>query len=116
MVLKSYCGNKRDAYGLEKEAFTGLQSNEQVPIVRYLGCYTHDYGEGSQMGRTYNLLLEYGERDLYDYWSDERSVPPVRAYEIIRTWKSLFDVAGAIHHVHHLEVPRGRSAPLKFHG
>jgi hypothetical protein len=116
MVLKSYCGNKKRDFELEKEAFSGLQYNEQVPIVRYLGCYIHDYGEGQDMGKTYNLLLEFGERDLYQSWADETNVPPVRAQEILRFWKSLFGVADAIRHVHHLEVPRARNVPLKFHG
>ncbi|KAF1942093.1 hypothetical protein EJ02DRAFT_454596 [Clathrospora elynae] len=116
MVLKSYCGNKKMEFELEKEAFSGLQSNDRVPIVRYLGCYTHDYGEGYDMGKTFNLLLEYGERDLYQSWADETNVPPVRANEILRFWNSLFKVADAIRHVHHLEVPRGKNGPLRYHG
>ncbi|KAF2031395.1 hypothetical protein EK21DRAFT_88108 [Setomelanomma holmii] len=117
MVLKSYCGNKKAVYDLEKEAFSGLSSNDNVPIVRYLGCYTHDYGEGSKLGKTYNLLLECGERDLYQAWADETNVPPVQAEEIIRFWRSLFDVAEAIRHVHNLEVPRhGKGAPLRYIG
>jgi hypothetical protein len=116
MVLKSYCGNKKRDFELEREAFSGLQYNEEVPIVKYLGSYTHDYGEGKSMGKTYNLLLEYGERDLMQSWADETNVPPVRAQEILRFWKTLFGVADAIRHVHHLEVPRARNTPLKFHG
>jgi hypothetical protein len=117
MVLKSYCGDKQSVYQLEKDAFSGLSSNDTVPIVRYLGCYTHDYGEGSRSNKTYNLLLECGERDLYQAWADETNVPPVRAEEIIRFWKSLFEVAKAIRHVHNLEVPRhGRSAPHRYVG
>ena len=88
----------------------------EVPIVRYLGCYTHDYGEGSEMGKTFNLLLERGERDLYESWADETNVPPVRAEEIIGFWNSLFKVAEAIRHVHHLQVEHGRNAPLRYHG
>lgn len=117
MALKSYCGNKKSAYDLEKEAFSALlKSTSEVPIVRYLGCYTHDYGEGSDMGKTYNLLLEFGEKDLYELWADETNVPPVRAREIIRFWDSLFEVAHAIRHVHHLELPHGKNAPLRYDG
>jgi hypothetical protein len=117
MVLKSYCGDKQTVYDLEKEAFSGLKFHDTVPIVRYLGCYTHDYGEGSHCDKTYNLLLECGERDLYEAWADETNVPPVRAEEIIQFWKSLFEVAGAVSHVHNLEVPRhGKNAPHKYVG
>ncbi|KAJ6281955.1 hypothetical protein J3E71DRAFT_399644 [Bipolaris maydis] len=105
MVLKSYCGNKKRDFELEKEAFSGLDSKKDVPILRCLGSYTHDYGE------------EYGDHDLYQAWADETNVPPVRAQEILRTWDSLFEIAKAIRHVHHLEVPRGgESEPRRFHG
>jgi len=56
--LKSYCGDKQREFELEKETFSGLQSNDQIPILQYLGSYTHDYGEGEGFGKTYNLLLE----------------------------------------------------------
>lgn len=122
MALKSYIGKRKLAFEYEQEAFSGLRSSREVPIVRYLGYYTHDHGEGRDssgvhLGKTYNLLLEFGERDLTQYWADETNVPPVRAEEIIREWKLLFEVADAIRHLHNLEVPRGqREAPWRFHG
>jgi len=117
MVLKSYCGNNKRDFELEKEAFSGLlQSSDEVPILQYLGSYTHDYGEGKAMGKTYNLLLEYGENDLYQAWADEANVPPVQAQEILQTWNSIFKVAEAIRHVHHLEILRGKGRPWRFHG
>ncbi|KAH7074657.1 hypothetical protein BKA63DRAFT_318495 [Paraphoma chrysanthemicola] len=121
MALKSYIGNKESIYELERNAFSGLNINAEVPIVRCLGCYSHDYGEGvisqdPEERKTYNLLLEFGEQDLYEYWADETNIPPVRAEEIIDFWKSLFEVAKAIRHVHNLEIPRERGLPRKFHG
>jgi len=122
MALKSYRGNKEPVFDLERNAFSGLNLNSQVPIVRYLGCYAHDLGEGSttssdpNMRKTYNLLLEYGEQDLYEYWADETNIPPVRAEEIICYWESLFEIAKAIRHVHNLEIPREKAPPRKFHG
>jgi hypothetical protein len=122
MALKSYCGNKKSAFDSEKDAFSALKANVDVPIVRYLGSYTHDYGEGvgdvddPHMKKTYNLLLEYGELDLYQYWADETNVPPVRANEIIRYWEQLFEVAVAIRQVHHLDLSQGKSAPLRYYG
>jgi hypothetical protein len=116
MVLKSYCGNKKRDFELEKEAFSGLQSKDEAPILKYLGSYTHDYGEGEEMGKTYNMLLEYGENDLYQAWADETNVPPVQAHEILQSWRSLFKVAGAIRHLHKLEILRGKGEPRRFHG
>ena len=116
MVLKSYSGNKKRDFDLEKEAFSGLQSTNEVPILRYLGSYTHDYGEGNEAGETYNLLLEYAENDLYQAWADETNVPPVQAQEILQSWRSLFKVAEAIHYVHNLEIRRGKGRPWNSHG
>ncbi|KAH8724817.1 hypothetical protein GQ44DRAFT_727596 [Phaeosphaeriaceae sp. PMI808] len=117
MVLKSYSGNKKTVFDSEKDNFSGLKFNDTVPIVRYLGCYTHDYGEGPKLGKTYNILLECGERDLYQAWADETNVPPVQAEEIIRFWQSLFEVAEAIRHIHHFEVPgHGKRSLHKYVG
>ena len=119
MILKTYRGNKKKVYELEKEAFSALSQVKDVPIIRYLGCYEHDYGEGRENGRTFNLLLECGEGgDLLQSWADETNVPPVRADEIIRFWESLFKVADAIRHIHDLEYSRhGKgAAPLKYVG
>ena len=101
---------------MEKEAFSSLRSSDEIPILQYLGSYTHDYGEGTDLGKTYNLLLEYGESDLYQAWADETNVPPVQAQEILQYWKSLFKIAEAIRHVHHIEIPRAKGVPRKFHG
>jgi metal-dependent HD superfamily phosphatase/phosphodiesterase len=101
--MKTYVGNKKGAFEAEKDAFSALKSNIDVPIVRYLGSFTHDYGEGidsddHHLRKTYNLLLEYGELDLYQYW------------------ENLFEIAGAIRKVHYLDVSQGKSSPLRYHG
>lgn len=116
MVLKSYCGNKKSDFELEKAAFSGLQTGDRVPIVRYLGSYTHDFGEGEGLGKTYNLLLEPADCDLYQAWADVTNIPPVQAHEILRSWQDLFEIARAIHHVHDLEIQRGKNQPLRFNG
>ncbi|CAN9212070.1 unnamed protein product [Alternaria alternata] len=116
MVLKSYSGDKQRDFEMEKEAFSGLQSSDQVPILQYLGSYTHDYGEGKSAGKTYNLLLEYGENDLYQAWTDETNIAPVQAHEILQYWKGLFAIAEAIRHIHHFEIPRGTGPPWRSHG
>jgi hypothetical protein len=121
MALKSYIGNKKSAFQAEKDAFSALKANNDVPIVQYLGSFIHDYGEGivsedHHLRKTYNLLLEFGELDLYQYWADETNVPPVGVNEIICYWEKLFEIAVAIRNVHHLVVSQGKSAPLKYHG
>jgi hypothetical protein len=121
MAMKTYVGNKKSAFEAEKDAFSALKSNIDVPIVRYLGSFTHDYGEGISsddyhLRKTYNLLLEYGELDLYQYWADETNVPPVRVNEIIRYWEKLFEIATAIRKVHYLDVSQWKTSPLRYHG
>jgi hypothetical protein len=82
LAMKTYVGNKKSAFDAEKDAFSALKSNTDVPIVRYLGSFTHDYGEGIahedyHLRKTYNLLLEYGELDLYQYCKS------VLGYEVV---------------------------------
>ena len=53
-----------------------------------------------------NLLFEFGERDLYQYWTDEVEFPPVLSHGIMRYWEQLFEAADAIRQVHHMDVTR----------
>lgn len=108
MALKSYREEKKDIFDWEKEAFSmGLKYDPDAHIVRYLGSYSHDNGDKKD-GKTYNLLLEFGEKDLEEYCADLTNVPPVRAWEIIRFWESLFQVANAVEKIHNLRIKQGR--------
>jgi hypothetical protein len=89
-------------------------------MVRYIGHYSaeeereesedqvEDTSEENKcnIARTYNILLEYGEKDLDEYFADDRSLPPVRSEEIIRFWQSLFKIAEALKIVHSLPFER----------
>jgi hypothetical protein len=114
MALKTYTVMK--TYEDEKIAFSGLPKDLRLPIVRYLGCYTHDYTEHVSNGKSYNLLLEYGEKDLEEYWADLTNVPPVQTTEIICFWKSLFDVADAIQTIHNLQIFNSKNAAIEYTG
>jgi hypothetical protein len=110
MAVKTYSKHMRSVYETEKEAFAGLGSEASVPIVRYLGCYSHDDPLAGDDSRTYNILLEYGQMDLEEYCADLENVGPVRCMEIIRFWESIFKVAHAINNIHNLCIEhRGRT-------
>lgn len=70
-------------------------------MVQYLGCYSID-GCPLQSG-SHNILLEYGQFDLDEYFADKRSYPPIRGAEIRLFWQSLFEIADAIRRIHNLE-------------
>lgn len=107
MALKSYQESEKIIFDWEKEAFSGLKNDPDTHIVGYLGAYSHDNGDKTD-GKTYNLLLEFGEKDLEEYCADLTNVPPVRALEIIRFWESLFEVATAVEKIHNLKIKQGK--------
>ncbi|PGH18774.1 hypothetical protein AJ79_00187 [Helicocarpus griseus UAMH5409] len=80
-----------------------------------MNCSSHDDRSGGEEGVTYNLLLEFGERDLDEFWADLENAPPARTEEIICFWESLFDVAKALQKVHEVknkgEVFDGQAKP-----
>ncbi len=47
---------------------------------------------------TYNILLEYGESDLDEFFGER--LPPVLQTEVEEFWKALFEVADAIAGIH----------------
>lgn len=81
-------------------------------MVRYLGEYTHEghqvRGTSQVSEKTYNILLEYGDLDLDEYFLER--LPPVFPTEIIRFWRDLFEVGEAIRGVHNLKYGKGEFA------
>jgi serine/threonine protein kinase len=82
-------------------------------MVEYFGEYVHEEEEteeaegnhsvGTQRVKTFNILLEWGERDLEEYFFDKSSYPPVRTQEITKFYQNIFEIAEAIQHIHKLE-------------
>ena len=56
----------------------------------------------------YNIVLEYGEMDLDDYFHDRN--PPFYGPEILAFYEGLFKVVGPVETIHNLETTdSGRS-------
>lgn len=49
---------------------------------------------------TYNILLEFGELDLDEFFFDQNILPPVLSTEVGKFWKDLFEVATAVKEIH----------------
>jgi hypothetical protein len=87
--------------------------------VRCLAEYTHpeiqpssrppqsprlpDEEEDQEIRATYNILLEYGEFDLDEFFAE--ILPPVLQTELEAFWIELFEVADAVEGIHNLAVP-----------
>ena len=89
-------------------------------MVRYLGEYireeiherpvastaipksiTPDMSD-EEVRRTYNIILEFGECDLDEYFAEY--LPPVTQTEVEKFWEGLFEVADAVKGVHSLQT------------
>jgi serine/threonine protein kinase len=100
-ALKVFEERYKSQYDNEIAAFRALKGHEG--IIAYLG----DFKQKDQVtGKTsYNILLEFGELDLDEYFFDRS--PPVQASEILCFWKDLFEIARAIKNIHTFKLPRG---------
>ncbi|QDS74920.1 hypothetical protein FKW77_004200 [Venturia effusa] len=98
-ALKEYLPENEDSYKWEIQAFQLFLG--QKGMVQYLGDFTYDTHEDPQ-SRTFNLLLEYGEQDLDEFFFQDR--PPRLALEIHQFWSDLFEVAKALARVHNLRL------------
>lgn len=92
-------------YENEKKAFDALQNHNGM--VRCLADYTHvekmaGPQEGSITTNTFNLLLEFGEFDLDEFFAQR--LPPVFQGETEEFWRALLDVAEALDGIHNLEM------------
>jgi hypothetical protein len=96
------------------DAFLSLRGKKGM--VQYLGEYGHKEIHAPSKGpqiitpdmhqdvlrTTYNILLEYGESDLEEYFADTN--PPYLQPEVEAFWKGLFAVADAVQGIHHLKT------------
>ena len=105
----------KDVYDWEIVAFYTLAQQEKNAIVRYFGHYSHREVVNTESSTTYNLLLEFGQEDLDEYFAGPSS-PPVRAEEIIRFWESLFKVADAIKSVHNVIIKISEKRKVNYNG
>ncbi|KAL8972470.1 MAG: hypothetical protein Q9197_002763 [Variospora fuerteventurae] len=114
-ALKTFQNGSMSLYENEKEAFDALRN--QNGIVRLLADYSHaekmdmdlQVGpvpsgdqEESVTTNTFNLLLEFGEFDLDEYFAQR--LPPVFQGETEDFWRALFDVADALERIHNLDL------------
>jgi hypothetical protein len=85
-------------------------------MVQYLGHFSFDGAPFDPTSRTHNILLEFGDQDLDEYFADEVSYPPVRTGEIVVFWESLFKVADAIRKIHNLQFNYEDGTSELYHG
>jgi hypothetical protein len=114
--LKQFENGNKGLFLNEKDAFLALRGQEG--IVRCLAEYIHreirrppdspqsphlpDQAADEEVRTTYNILLEYGEFDLDEYFAE--FLPPVLQTELEKFWSALFEVADAVEGIHNLAI------------
>jgi hypothetical protein len=99
--LKTFKDGFKAEYDNEIIAFRALEGREG--IIAYFGHYNHQEPISGQT--TFNIILEFGELDLDEYFFDRS--PPILPAEIRLFWKDLFVVAKAVKGIHTFEKRRG---------
>ncbi|KAF4630836.1 hypothetical protein G7Y89_g7300 [Cudoniella acicularis] len=106
LAIKSYLKQKRTYEG-EVGAFRGLVG--QPDMVQYFGCYEHYDGQDQP---TYNIILEFGEMDLVEYF--HAKPPPQLPVEIVEFWDWISNIVRSIQTVH--ELSHGTEKYDGWHG
>lgn len=88
-------------------------------MVQYFGEYRYEdslstsEATNSRIGLTYNMILEFGESDLHDYF--EEVPPPVLQTEIQGFWENMAGIVYGLDGIHNLEeTSHGRVE--RYHG
>ncbi|KAF2734140.1 hypothetical protein EJ04DRAFT_564567 [Polyplosphaeria fusca] len=111
VAVKKYQEVWKDAYEREKLVLPMLGNTSDVPVFRYLGSFA----QSSNRSTSYNILLEFAELDLDEFWADLSNVPPVQSDQIVQFWASLFHIAKAIEALHCMKA-NIRGQEKRFHG
>lgn len=103
----------KEIYGIENEAFRGLQNVQGV--VQYLGEYKTQHPTTDCPDAPSNhIMLEYGEMDLDEYLAD--TYPPVLNGEIRDFWDELFSVARTLERIQDLDRVSSDGKRQKYRG
>jgi hypothetical protein len=130
-VIKTFRDGHAEFFQEERDAFWALREHDGM--IRYLGDFSHPSDPSCQLkqenglsgidesdenmtdtataprehvGRmTTNILLEWGEADLEDFFTERQ--PPVLGSEVRIFWKELFGVAEALQLVHNFTKKNG---------
>ncbi|XXG99358.1 hypothetical protein Hte_005695 [Hypoxylon texense] len=101
----SFTKENSQIFEWEKQAYFAVR--DKPGMVQFLGEYEIDERlEDGTVDRTYNILLEYGEEDLEEFFASSRNYPPILNTETIQFWESLANVANALHSMHNLVLKR----------
>lgn len=104
-AVKQYPAHHQNIYEREVEVFKSL-INYKIGFRGIAKCYgTFEYT--NKMGKaTRNLLLEYGECDLREYWADNK-IPQLPS-DVLAFWKSLKNIANALDRLHGIKDSFGQ--------
>jgi hypothetical protein len=110
--LKVFRHGREDEFRVEKEAFEAL-SNLSIDeksganlLIRCLGHFTEKLDVDGHTEKTHNLLLEYGELDLDEYFAE--TPPPATVDDIIPFWRNMFNVVDALEFIHNFQDYSGQ--------
>lgn len=116
-ALKTFTKESLQIFRWEREAYLTAQVRKLPGMVKYLGEYKIDEQlEDGSIGHTWNMLLEYGEEDLDEFFASQRNYPPNLNPETIQFWNSLANVAQVLDSMHNLEFGRENGRHDHFFG
>ncbi|OIW32546.1 hypothetical protein CONLIGDRAFT_274026 [Coniochaeta ligniaria NRRL 30616] len=102
-AIKEYTKAFEADFEREYLAFRAIRGQEGM--VQFLGQFVRERNNADgKRETTYNILLEYGEFDLEEFFGEPQQYPPVLQLEIVLFWESFFKVADAISRVHNLTI------------
>ncbi|CAJ2513989.1 Uu.00g021080.m01.CDS01 [Anthostomella pinea] len=115
LALKTFTEDISRIFHFEKGAYLALRGKRGM--IHYLGDYEIDERlEDGTVARTWNILLEYGDEDLEEFFASPLHYPPILNAETIKFWGGLVNVAEALERMHNLDVKREDGQSQQYYG
>ncbi|KAI2619905.1 hypothetical protein GGR54DRAFT_639670 [Hypoxylon sp. NC1633] len=116
-ALKTFTQKHLEIFEWERDAYLAAQAKHGLTgMVQFLGEYEIDENLDGKIEHTWNIILEYGEYDLEEFFASPKNYPPNLNQETIQFWTSLAKVAEALDAVHDLELERENGRRDSFSG
>ncbi|OTA58295.1 hypothetical protein K449DRAFT_397906 [Hypoxylon sp. EC38] len=117
-ALKTFTEESIEIFEWERDAYLAMQTKGHLSgMVQFLGEYEiHEKLEGGEILHTRNILLEYGDEDLEEFFASSFNYPPNLNAETIQYWRSLANVAKALDAMHDLDLERENGRHDRYSG
>ncbi|OTB00362.1 hypothetical protein M426DRAFT_236804 [Hypoxylon sp. CI-4A] len=116
-AVKTFTEEYREVFEWEKNAYHMMRKKSKPGMIQFLGDYEIDEKlDDGNIAHTWNIILEFGDDDLEEFFASSRIYPPNLFPETIQFYNSLANIAEGLDLIHDLDLERENGLHDRYSG